>query len=130
MKITQIRTGNFVDFETIPYSVDTITVDGRLVLVAVNHKWKPEPAGFNEVKGIPVDDHWLADNSFKQHEFLKQYWIRNLDNRRKLIYNMKTRRLQFYRNFRFLGSTPWKVCFVHQIQNACDDIKWEITFHV
>ena len=51
--------------------------------------------------------------------------IKVLGKARQLRYNTKTCRLYFETN-RFLEGTPWPVRFVHQLQNACNDMGWEV----
>lgn len=126
LKVTDIRVGNYVDYETIPYVVDTTaTASNRLVVAALYHEWKPEPCGISELKGIPIDEEWLRKNDFLQDGLFENQRIKVLGKARQLRYNTKTCRLSFETN-RFLEGTPWPVRFVHQFQNACNDMGWEV----
>lgn len=129
MNVTQIRTGNYVDFETIPYVVDSVTADGRLVVTALHHEWEPEPAGINEIEGIPIDSAWLEKNGFKPEGIFENLLVKELGRKRQLRYNIKTCRLYFETN-KFLEGTPWPVKFVHQYQNAITDMEWEVEVKV
>ena len=112
LEITAIRIGNYVDYETIPYVVDSITASGRLVVTAVNHDWRPEPCGSPDLEGIPIDDF--------EHQRVKV-----ISKNKQLRYNTHTGRLYFETN-RYLEGTPWPVRFVHQYQNACNDMGWKV----
>lgn len=127
MKTTQIRSGNFVDFETIPYVVDTVTADGKLVVTAVHHDWKPEPAGIAELKGLPIDDEWLRENGFVKRNDFPYTFAKRLDDGREIVYDTMVHMLYFDDTYTE-KAVPWPVMYVHQVQNACEDMEWEIEF--
>lgn len=125
LEITAIRIGNYVDYETIPYVVDSITASGRLVVTAVNHDWRPEPCGSPELEGIPIDDKWMEKNGFEKDGLFEHQRVKVISKNKQLRYNTHTGRLYFETN-RYLEGTPWPVRFVHQYQNACNDMGWKV----
>lgn len=134
MRIRQLRTGNLVIYEACYHKIKGITdnEDGKpaiLTVRAVNHpNWEEDRCGIEELQGIPIEDKWLRRNRFLKSSMFPDTYIYALDTSRVMIYNTKSELLTFDNGQ--LGETkkvPWPVTYVHQLQNACEDMEWNIT---
>lgn len=131
MKIRELRAGNIVDYETIPYEVLRINVIGAesLNVKAVNHNWGVEMCGINEVTGIAITAGFLEKNGFKQKKEFSHLWVKELPGYRYIHYHDEIH----YMEFDFLGNfskVPWQVKEIHQMQNAITDYGLDIEVKV
>lgn len=87
MKITDLRIGNIVDYETIYYRVDSLIGENKVILTAINHEWEPEPAGIAEIVGIPLTPEILKTLGFEPlNKKTTHLWIKNVGGYRYIRY--------------------------------------------
>ena len=131
MRIKELRTGNVVDYETIPYEVLRINIIDKesLCVKAVNHDWEVETCGINEVKEIDITPGFLKQNGFEPEKSLPHLWKKELPGYRYILYHDEIH----YMEFDFLGNfsrVPWPVKEIHQMQNAMTDYGLDIELKV
>ena len=64
IEIEDLSKGYIIDYEHIPYEVDTIIASGDLLLTPIGHDWKPESANIVEIEGIEITNAFLIENGF------------------------------------------------------------------
>lgn len=121
MKITDLRIGNIVDYETIYYRVDSLVGENKVILTAINHEWEPEPAGIAEIVGIPLTPEILKTLGFEPlNKKTTHLWIKNVGGYRYIRYHDEVHYMEFEHLSSF-ARVPWAIKEFHQMQNACTD---------
>ena len=130
MKITELRIGNIVDFETIYYRIDSLVGENKIILTAISHDWKPEPAGIAEMEGIVLTPNLLKTLGFEPlNKAMPHLWIKNVGGYRYIRYHDEVRYMEF-EHMNVFARVPWVIKYLHQMQNACTDYGLNITFSV
>lgn len=131
MNIRELRAGNIVIYEACYFMVLDINTSQKpfLVVKPVNHDWKNDKCGINEVEGVPIDDDILRKNGFVPLNNIapNTLWIKELGGNRFIRYNSRVQYMEFEETVSF-QRVPWAVRFLHQMQNACTDYGLELDF--
>lgn len=131
--IEELGCGRFVDYETIPYWVDTVTEDGDLVLTPLNHDWKPEPAHIGSIEPIRITDKFLLANKWEESGLKKNLDGEVIIGESSFILKHDTNsnfKLKLYRESGVLyaGHSRWPVpvLYIHQLQNIMISVGMKI----
>ena len=120
--VEELGVGRFVDYETIPYRVDTVIENGDLILTPLNHDWQPEPAHITTIDPIRISCAFLLANGWTEVEpkrdlngdFINDepHFVLKIENTWMIIYP--------YSGQLFIGRHKWQtpVLYVHQLQNV------------
>lgn len=119
--IEELGVGRFVDYETIPYRIDTPVADGELIITPLNHDWQPEKAHISEIMPIRITEPFLLSNNWIKNEASKDLKGKVNDEQ---SYTFKTNGVMFTlypsTSELFVNHCKWpkKIKFVHELQNV------------
>ena len=118
----ELGTGRFVDYETIPYRVDTVIEDGDLILVPLNHDWRPEPAHITTIKPIRITAPFLLANGWTQTEQARDLNGDIIGDEPRFILKRDDIWMTLYSRYGqlFVNRHKWitPVLYIHQLQNV------------
>ena len=113
MTAQDLSYGYIVDYETIPYIIDSTVGDKEVIVTPINHDWRPERASISELNGIEITKPFLLANGFIKKDDGHFDFVFALD------YDLETGILKSVStNERYLKP----IRYVHEMQRAF----WEI----
>lgn len=114
MKIDELRIGNIVDYETIPYVIHYLYSSGQVGLIAIKHNWGLETCFISELQPIELTKDILLDNGFERNDSGMYYYKDD----KSIAYRLEGNLL--YNDVHIIS---FKVKYLHQLQNIISDIK-------